>query len=179
MGAALTALGVGGGAVAVNLHSYERLTHERSVMEIRFVETAPRQYTALLYPEDSDRVHRYELLGDEWQLDARIIKWTGPAVITGMDSIYRLERLSGRYRDVESERSLERSVHDLANGGGLDLWEVARDHSRWLPWLDSLYGNATYLPMSNEARYQVVVNQSGVLARPVNDPAREAVRHWR
>ena len=179
IGATLTAVGVAGGAVAFNLHSYERLTHERPVAEIRFVEEAPRRYTALLYPADSERVERYSLNGDEWQLDARILKWTGPAVLGGLDSYYRLDRISGRYQDVASERGLERSVHDLANGGGLDLWQVAREHGRWLPWVDTVYGSATYLPMRHEARFQVMVTQSGLLARPLNEPAVEALEGWR
>ncbi|MCP1675526.1 hypothetical protein J2T57_002676 [Natronocella acetinitrilica] len=179
IGAALAAVGVAGVGAAANLHSYDRLTHERPVMEIRFVENQPRQYTALVYHEGSADVQRFDISGDEWQLDARILKWTGPAIISGLDSYYRLERLSGRYRDVDSERSLNRSVYDLSEGVGIDLWRVAREHQRWMPWLDSVYGNAAYLPMSDEARFQVTVTQAGLVARPLNANAQTAVERWR
>lgn len=179
LGAALTALGAAAAATGLHLHTYDRLTHERPVMEIRFVEKAPREFTVLVYPEDSPAVRRYTLHGDEWQLDARILRWSGPALLGGLDSLYRLERLSGRYRDVASERSLERSVHALAADGGIDLWALAREHQRWLPFIDTVYGNATYLPMIDDARYQVIMTQTGLLARPVNPEAQQAVERWR
>ena len=38
-----------------------------------------------------------------------------------------------------------------------------------MPWADALYGSAVYVPMSDGARYQVVVSQSGLVARPLNE----------
>ena len=53
------------------------------------------------------------MLGDEWQLDARVINWKPPATLLGLEPIYRLERLSGRYPDLVDERTAPRSVHAL------------------------------------------------------------------
>jgi hypothetical protein len=41
-----------------------------------------------------------------------------------------------------------------------------------------MYGSATYLPMSDGALYEIKVSQSGLVARPMNQAAREAVSGW-
>jgi len=55
-----------------------------------------------------------DLRGDEWQIDARVLKWRGMAVLIGFDTLYRLDRLSGRYRDITQERIGLRTVHSLS-----------------------------------------------------------------
>jgi hypothetical protein len=60
----------------------------------------------------------------------------------------------------------------------VDLWTLAHDYRSWVPWVDALYGSATYLPMADGALYQVNVSQSGLIARPLNQAAREAVGSW-
>ena len=45
-------------------------------------------------------------------------------------------------------------------------------------FLDAAYGSAVYLPMSDAARYQVSISRTGLVARPMNDSAREAVSRW-
>ena len=41
----------------------------------------------------------------------------------------------------------------------------------WVPWLDALYGSATFLPMADGALYEIKVSQSGLVARPLNQAA--------
>ena len=67
----------------------------------------------------------FMLAGDEWQLDARVLKWKGWANLLGLDAQYRLERVSGRYRDIEQERNDERTVYALSENPGVDLWTLS------------------------------------------------------
>jgi len=179
LGVLLVGLGAAVGAVGANLHTYDRLTQERDVLEIRFIREGDQLFTAILQYPDSPVAHRYRLLGDEWQLDARMLKWQGPAIVAGMDSYYRLERLSGRYRDLDQERDDPRKVHALGDNGGLDIWSIVRENDDYLPWVDAVYGSATYLPMRDGARYRVQVSQTGLLARSVNNDQEAPTRLWR
>lgn len=165
--------------MALTLHTYQRLTHENTVAEIAFRQSGPRAFHAILTPTGDATTQSLELRGDEWQLDARVLKWRGYALLVGLDTLYRLDRLSGRYRDVEQERAAPRTVHALAPGTGVDLWTTARAYSGWFPWVDAVYGNAAYLPMADGARYEVRLGASGLIARPLNPAAEEAVRGWR
>src|SRR5437762_972272 len=77
-----------------------------------FAHAGEQQFNATLtYP--SGEVRGYVLRGDEWQIDARVLKWRGVANVLNFDTAYRLERISGRYSDVERERTEPRTVYAL------------------------------------------------------------------
>ena len=179
-GALLLAAGAGLLLVALNLGTYERLTHEAPVADLVFEARDKQRFKANLIRIPDGEMQVFLLNGDDWQLDARILKWQGWANLLGLDAQFRLERISGRYRDIELERTAPRTVYQLAENPGLDLWELAQREQDWLPpVLDAVYGSATYLPMADGARYQVSLTQSGLVARPLNEPAEGAVARWR
>ncbi len=164
--------------VASNLHTYARLTHERPIAEIVFEAHTPQRYRATLAQVPSGEMQTFVLAGDEWQLDARVLKWRGWATLLGLDAQYRLERVSGRYRDLQQERQDPRTVYGLSENPGLDLWWLSHAYPRWLPFVDALYGSATYLPMADGARYEISITQTGLIARPVNAAAESALGQW-
>ena len=156
---------------------YERLTDEQLVGVIEFSRSAPDEFTArLMIDGQIDRL--LPLRGDEWQLDARVITWKPPATILGMEPVYQLERISGRYSDIDRERNEPRTVHALAEERPLDLWSFAHDFPRFAPGVDAYYGTATYVPMSDGARFRITLSRDALIARPVNDAARESVGSW-
>ena len=119
-GASTALLATAGVLLFVSYLGYERLTAEQLVGSIQFDQSGPDEYTARLMLEGRlDRL--LHLRGDEWQLDARIITWKPPATILGLEPVYQLERLSGRYSSIERERTEPRTVHALAEERPLDL----------------------------------------------------------
>jgi hypothetical protein len=168
-------------AVAVligsNLKTYQRLSYEQPAGELQLSRTGERQFNAVLSYPSGERAN-FALRGDEWQVDARVLKWRAFANLIGFDTAYRLERIGGRYSKIEDERALPRSVYDLNTAGRVDPWELIHRYHSWVPWMDALYGSATYLPMSDGALYEIKVSQSGLVARPLNQAAREAVSSW-
>lgn len=165
-------------SVSMNLHTYYRLTHEQEVAQISFSRLADGDYEALLATPDG-RSRLFSIKGDEWQIDARVIKWTGLANLLGMDAQYRLERLSGRHQAIVRARSGPHSVYALGDEQGLDLWSWARRHPRLLPWVDAVFGSAAYQPMADKARYSIHITQSALIARPLNPAAEHAVSEWK
>jgi hypothetical protein len=165
--------------VSLNLHTYARLTHEQPVAQIVFEERGPQRFRATLAQVPSGQMQMFVLAGDEWQLDARVLKWKGWANLLGLDAQYRLERVSGRYREIEQERNDTRTVYALSENPGVDLWAMSTDYPRWLPFIDAVYGSATYLPMADGARYEVAITQSGLIAKPLNETAKTATGKWK
>jgi hypothetical protein len=168
-------------AVAVligsNLKTYQRLSYEQPAGELQLSRTGERQFNAVLSYPGGERAN-FELRGDEWQVDARVLKWRAFANLIGFDTAYRLERIGGRYSNIEDERAQPRTVYALNTAGRVDPWELIHRYHSWVPWMDALYGSATYLPMSDGALYEIKVSQSGLVARPLNQAAREAVSSW-
>jgi len=176
-GVASGALGSASILLAVSYYGYGRLVDEQLVSRIEFSQSAPGEYTArLMIDGEADRL--FTLRGDEWQMDARVVNWKPPATILGLDPIYQLDRLSGRYSSVDDELSQQRTVHALSDELPLDVWYVARKFPALMPGVDAYYGTATFLPMADGARYEVTLSRTALLARPVNEPAREAVGKW-
>ena len=166
------------GLLAANLFTYARLTHEQDAARVSTRQLGERQFTVSVQPSGRAARH-YDVRGDEWQIDARVLKWRAMGNLLGFDTVYRLERLSGRYGDVASERGAPRTVHELAEDPGVDFWSIARRYHQYLPLADALYGSAAYVPMAEGAEYVVTVSSSGLVVRPANDAARKAVGGWK
>lgn len=164
-------------AVALDLRTYLQLTYEQPVATLSFTALGPQSFRATL-TDAMGRVRSAELHGDDWELDARVLKWKGFAAVLGLDPVYRLERLEGRYRNAGQESHDYHSVVELSADRGLDFWGFAQRNAGWIPWVDAGYGSATYLPMADGAEYQVSLSQTGLLARPANAAAEEALSHW-
>lgn len=163
----VAALALGG--LAATLMHYQRLGSEETVARLTLRELAPQRYAVRL--DGADGGHRsFELLGDEWQLDARVLRWRLPALLAGAPNLYRLERLSGRYGDTKQELEAPRSVHALSEDAFPDLWTLRRQFPDWLDFVDADFGSAAYLPMLDGARYEVTLGPRGGLVARAADP---------
>lgn len=173
----LVLIGVCALLIAVNLRGYQRLSAEQPVGEVSFTRIGYHQFNgAFAFPsgERSD----FALRGDEWQVDARMLKWHVGANLVGFDAAYRLDRISGRYTSTDDERTLPRTVYPLTEPEQIDVWQLVQSHQAWIPWVDAVYGSATFLPMADGATYAITLSQSGLIARPLNQSARTAVGNW-
>jgi len=163
--------------IAANLRTYQRLSFEQAAGELQLTRTGEREFNAVLTYPSGERAN-FALRGDEWQVDARVLKWHAFANMVGFDTAYRLERISGRFAHIEDERSQVRTVYSLNPAQRIDPWELVHRFHSWVPWIDAKYGSATFLPMADGALYEIKVSQSGLLARPLNQAARDAVGSW-
>jgi hypothetical protein len=178
MGALVLLLGVSAALLATSLRTYARLTHEQEAARVSMRQLGARHYVVTVQPSNAAPRH-FEVRGDEWQIDARVLKWRGLATVAGFDTVYRLERLSGRYAAIGEERAARRTVHDLSEATPVDFWTLARRYHDYVPFADALYGSAAYVPMAEGALYTVKVSASGLVVRPGNEAARKAVGAWK
>lgn len=157
--------------------SYSRLVEEQHVSMIEFRRTNPNEFQARL--SISGREDQFYILrGDEWQMDAKIVTWKPPLTILGLEPIYQLDRLSGRYGAIDREQNEVRTVHALGTNLPTDVWRLARRYPLLTPGIDAHYGTATFVPMADGARYDVSLSRDALIARPANDAARNAVGNW-
>ncbi|AOU97129.1 hypothetical protein BI364_03140 [Acidihalobacter yilgarnensis] len=161
---------------ALDLAGYQRLTAERPVAVIRFAAAGPATYTARLTTAFGETAS-YRLLGQDWRLDARVLKWRAWATLLGFEPLYQLRRLSGRYASVADAQSRPHTVYAIGHDRGLDVWMWAR--RLHLSFVDAVYGSSVYLPMAAGAEYRVSLGPTGLIARPENEAARQAVAGWR
>lgn len=170
--------------LASNIYTYQRLVYEQPVAEIVFKQLSEQEFSAEINALDTAFKQTVNLKGDEWQLDAQVLSWQGVATLFGLDANYRLHRISGRYLDINQEQQRPRSVYSLIKKSEymesekFDLWQFAHKYQDWLQWVDAVYGSAVFLPMTDGAKYSVAISRTGLIARPANDEARNAVSRW-
>ncbi len=162
-------------AIAINVAGYQSLEGMQTVATVSTQRQAEQRWYVRLQAPGKNTVAE-TLTGDQWQVDARIIRFSGPLRWLGIAPGYRLERLSGRYTSLEQERSGPRSVIGLGEASWPDLWEL--DQTFNLPFVEGVYGNATFMPMRDGAMFDIRLSASGLVAVPVNEQAREAVQLW-
>jgi hypothetical protein len=151
--------------LAANLYTYYRLSDESPIAELEFVMTGEGRYEAIISYGDFCNPARYPLYGDQWRLDALFLKWRSWANLLGFDSLYRIERLGGRYRDVDRENSEAHEAHTLHPQGGVDLVAALASYGGRFSPVDTLYGSSVYEDMNPHYLYRVYRSQSGLLVR--------------
>jgi hypothetical protein len=151
--------------VGANIYTFHRLTDEAPVAELTFVEIGPEHYQATIHYGDFCEAEQYILYGNQWRLDARFLKWRSWANLFGLDAMYRIERLGGRYRGVSDENSRQRSAYKLYKAPHIDLASVLQDYNGIFSPVDTLYGSSVYEDMNEDFRYRVYRSQSGLLVR--------------
>jgi hypothetical protein len=155
--------------------TYKQLLSEVPIATISMYEKDPQYFDVTLIPT-GEREQRFEIHGDQWQLDARLLTWVGPIAAMGKKPLYRLDRISGRYISLEQARNAEQSVFGLEQSETIDAWEILQ----MLPsWIDANYGSAVYVPMENGAVYSVHLTAKGMNVRPVNNIAKRLLQgNW-
>tara|TARA_B110000116_G_C16786675_1_gene561286 strand:- start:626 stop:1279 length:654 start_codon:yes stop_codon:yes gene_type:complete len=178
LGLSLVASGVVMGAAAFDLLSFKQVVIKKSIATLSFEELAPQTYRAVLV-DSQGREERFDLKGDQWQLDARILRWPVFLSSLGASPGYRLDRISGRYYSLDKERNAERTLYSLSESQyGVDIWRLLQQMQTNVTFVDAHYGSATYLPMADGALYEVLLSKTGLLAKPLNERAQLAVARW-
>lgn len=166
-----------GGMLLLSYLTFGRLIEEQLISRIEFRRVSIEEFQARIMVTGKDDQF-YTLRGDEWQMDAKIITWKPPMTLLGLDPIYQLDRLSGRFSEIDREQTEPRTVHSLAPQLPADVWQIARRFPLLMPGIDAHYGTATYVPMADGARFEVMLSRDALVARPANDSARDAVGAW-
>ena len=94
VGSVLLGAAAVGGLGGLNLYTYHRFTEESPVATLVFESLGELSYRVTISPVGQPEVE-LQLDGDEWQLDARMIKWTDWLTFLGESPLYRLDRFSG------------------------------------------------------------------------------------
>jgi hypothetical protein len=155
--------------------TYKQLLSEVPIATISMFEKDSQNFDVTLIPAGGGEL-RFDIYGDQWQLDARLLTWVGPIAAIGKKPLYRLDRISGRYISLEQARNAEQSVFGLEQSDTIDIWKILQA----LPsWIDANYGSAVYMPMENGAVYSVHLTAKGMNVRPVNNIAKRLLgENW-
>ena len=148
------------------LRGYRLLGEEAPVVDIDARILSPQRWALTLsWPDGTTR--REQLSGDDWRVEAIVLKWKLPALLAGVPPLYRLDRLSGRYDDPAQEAAAPRTVISFGEAGAFDLLNLSKQYAEWLPEVDTVYGSGAFLPLVDQGHYSISLMRTGALvARP-------------
>ncbi|VUD47343.1 hypothetical protein TDB9533_01008 [Thalassocella blandensis] len=180
VGILLVAFSVALVLVSLDIQSYKRLLNDTPILTMSFELVGEQHYKVKLSYVDDKEDEEYDLYGDQWVVDARILQLRGVFETFGAKPGYRLDRLAGRYYSLQDEHRKKRSVYELQPSQyGFDFWAWLRDYGVIVPFVQAEYGSATYLPMEHGAIFQVSLSARGLVARPLNSIAEQAINRWK
>ncbi len=150
---------------AATIYTYERLTAETLIAELRFETVDQQEYRAHLRTGDRCDERTFTIYGDQWRVDAEFLKWKYWAALFGLDGQYRLDRLEGRYRNVAEQNASEKLAYDLGVDTAIDITGLAAALGPWNFLVDATYGTSTYQDIDVGNVYYVYRTTSGIITR--------------
>jgi len=162
---------------AYDVLSYRQLSQPQHLATISFKQLAKQEFEAALVLTDGSEKN-YTLKGDQWQMDARLIKWPDIVGFSQIKPAYRMDRIQGRYYSIDQQQQAGQTVFALERSPYLDAWLLLNRYGRNLNLIRMTYGSATYQPMADGAVFKVSLSQHGLVSEPFNDLARDAVVRW-
>lgn len=161
--------------VAASLFGYQQVSTSVPMATISFAKAGDRAWNVTLAEANGDR-RVYEMLGDLWQLDVRLLRYHGVASVFGAAPSFQLDRLAGRYASLEDEATRDHTEYSLATEPflGFDLWQRAFDHGSLV--VDARRSNVTLVPMADGAIFELRLGDTGLGVMPANSAAEEALK---
>ncbi|RKY02038.1 hypothetical protein DRP77_08565 [Candidatus Poribacteria bacterium] len=156
----------------MTLRAYKTLTKEELAAIVRCVEDPPGSQTLKLILEEVEDGRRSKpieltLKGDQWAVEANILKWEGWVNLLGLHTCYKLTRVCGRYERAEDEVSKERTVYQLREEDPLWRWLYRRGEK--LPFVEAVYGSSAFQYPDPGSAFGVYVAISGLMIKRLED----------
>jgi acyl dehydratase len=164
LGVTLLALGGLVAAAVFGMQGYRALTREDVVGVVHVRPVGPQRFDANVRLADGRQLG-FVLAGDELYMDAHILKWKPIASVFGLHTAYQLDRIAGRYRSLEQERTSVRTVHSIAPDTPIDLFDLRRRFAFLAPLYDAQYGSATFVAVTRPAELELRLSTTGLLIR--------------
>jgi len=149
--------------IGVATQGYQAFTQETVAASVQVEPLGEQRFRARLrMPDGREVVH--ELAGDELYVDAHILKWKPIANFFGLQTAYELDRIAGRYSNVQEEQARLRTVYALGEDKPVDMFNLRKRYVMLAPLLDAEYGSASFVPADGKT-YEVRVTTSGLIIR--------------
>jgi len=152
------------GTITIATVGYRALTYEETAATVKIEPLAAKSFMAhFTFPDG--RHCSYKLAGDELYVDAHILKWKHFVNILGLHTAYELDRVAGRYIDVQDELVGPRTVFLLSQDKPLNMFNLRQRYFFLQNLLDAEYGSAAFINSDKPASFDIRVSTTGLLIR--------------
>lgn len=160
----LLSVAAGGIVGGLDLLTYHKSDAGQEIATVKFEKTGARQFRVTVVDSDGNSYLR-QIEGEQWQLAVRIIK-PGDVIPVqlGIDSVYRLDKLSALSTGARGDAMTDESYPLSPDKGVVDLWLWLTEMPRQR-LLSASYASTGYAPMLDAQVYVVRLKADGLVAR--------------
>lgn len=158
----------GSWSVTRHLASYEPSFQGEAIAELFVEQLGSQRFRLTLTRLPSGRMQVFDLVGDEWQLSARTLAWTGHAADLGLWPRMRLERLASRASGTATGVEEPATAYLLAEPASDGDWP--RAGSVWARVAVATERSSPWQPLVGGARFRVSPAAAGLTVAPLTDP---------
>ncbi len=148
----------------IGIQGYQALTHETLIATVSIVPKQSQTFEAIVQLENR-QPQTFQLSGDEVMFEANVLKWKPWSNILGLKTAYRLDRIRGRYLNIEDEKNKPSTLFSLNNNDSPDIAEWREQYQNLSFLLDVEHGSASFTSANQEKRFELMMTTNGLLLR--------------
>ncbi len=149
------------------VQGYQGLTHETLVAHVIIVPIEKQRYNAIVEFKNGEQ-RKFELAGDEIMFEANVLKWRSWAQIFGLETVYRMDRIRGRFKSIDDERTKKATIYSLNGNASVSISDWREKYQNLSYLLDVEHGSASYTSADSVSYYDLMITSSGLLLRPTD-----------
>jgi len=149
----------------VTAKGYQALTHESHIADLIIEPNEGKRFKATIDFKDGN-YQQFDLAGDEIMIESNILKWKPWSNILGLRTAYRLDRIRGRYRDIQMEKLSSPTLFSLRDERQKDISDWRKEYHQLSFLVDVEHGSASYVAADRNQTYQLMVSNDGLILRP-------------
>lgn len=108
-------------------------------------------------------IRRYRLRGQQWTIEGHILKWDDWLNFLGLQTMYKLTRVRGRYLRADDEMNKPATVYSLVANEEDSRWRWLYEYGARLPFVQAVYGNTVFTFPSETKSFTIYVTTSGFM----------------
>ena len=152
------------GTISISTYGYQALTKEELAATVMITPVAEQKFKALFIMPDG-KEQFFVISGDQLYVDAHILKWKPIANIFGLHTSYELDRVSGRYINLNDQKNKVHTYYSLSQNKLINIFYLREKFSFLSPLLDAEYGSASFIKSDNSEKLKIMVSTTGLLIR--------------
>ncbi len=98
--------------------------------------------------------------------EAKVLKWKPWANVLGLETAYRMDRVRGRFKDIDDEQNQQSTIFALGEHSDLDLSKWRKEYQQLSYLLDVEHGSASYVSVEEIQYFDLMMTTNGLLLRP-------------
>jgi len=140
--------------------TYQQFTDELRIAQVTFRETGKGTHYAYVVGE-KDPIGNVEIFGDQFRIDARFMKMKYWSQALGLKSRYSLDRIQGRYSDINDENTKPNIAYTLSEESTFENLQ----HYGLSFFIDTEFGSSAYAAIDTSSVFNIYKTQSGLIIR--------------